>query len=249
MRKTDYYRDLLGRMDDWEPFLIEESGLPGPRGNLELLQVVADEGDEELFWYFLEYDPDIAPTNTPLEFVAVCGVVGLGRLLAEGKLELLAALKKYASDPRWRIREGVCMALQRYGRVDMSVLLCEMESWAQGNLLEQRAAVAAICEPALLADPDNALKVLDILDRVTASILEIDNRKSEDFRVLRKGLAYCWSIAAAAFPHAGKALLEKWFSVDDKDILWIMKQNLKKKRLERMDAKWVALWFHRLEEK
>lgn len=106
--------------------------------------------------------------------------------------------------------------------------------------------MAAICVPGLLIDAENVLIVLDILDRVTASILEIENRKVEQFRVLRKGLAYCWSVAVAAFPDEGKKLLEKWFTVDDKDILWIMKQNLKKKRLERMDAGWVALWFHRL---
>jgi hypothetical protein len=33
--------------------------------------------------------------------------------------------------------------------------------------------------------------------------------------------------------------MENWFSHDDKDVRWIMKENLKKKRLARLDAEWV----------
>ena len=36
--------------------------------------------------------------------------------------------------------------------------------------------------------------------------------------------------------------MERWFPVDDKDIRWIMKENLKKDRLARMDAAWVKKW-------
>ena len=33
--------------------------------------------------------------------------------------------------------------------------------------------------------------------------------------------------------------MEKWLTSSDKDIRWIMKENLKKNRLVRMDADWV----------
>ena len=39
---------------------------------------------------------------------------------------------------------------------------------------------------------------------------------------------------------------ERWLVSDDKDIRWIMKQNLGKKRLERLDATWVEAWQARL---
>ena len=45
-----------------------------------------------------------------------------------------------------------------------------------------------------------------------------------------------------ALPEKGKKMMEKWFSGDDKDMLWIMKENLRKNRLTRMDAKWVEKW-------
>ena len=63
---------------------------------------------------------------------------------------------------------------------------------------------------------------------------------SEDFEVLKKGLAYCWSVAVVAYPEKGKKLIEKWVKTRDKDICWVMKQNLKKNRLSKMDKEWVS---------
>lgn len=83
--------------------------------------------------------------------------------------------------------------------------------------------------------------VLRILDEITASIQSVEDRKSDEFKALRKGLGYCWSVAVAALPEEGKKRMERWFSSDDKDVLWIMRENLKK-RLTRMDAEWVERW-------
>ena len=151
-------------------------------------------------------------------------------------------MRCYASDPRWRIREAVAMALQRLGDEDMPALLRTMQDWCEGNLLEKRAAAAALCEPRLLERKEDAQQVLEILDRITDSITKIDDRKSADFLALKKGLGYCWSVATVALPEVGKSLMEKWFASLDKDVLWIMKENLKKQRLIRTDADWVELW-------
>jgi len=85
MTKKEEYRKELQKISTWDSYLRKMSGLPGPRGNLELAQAVAEEGDQELFERYLRYTPDIAPENTPDVFLAFCGVVGLGRLVAEGK--------------------------------------------------------------------------------------------------------------------------------------------------------------------
>jgi hypothetical protein len=242
MKKTDLYRAKLRQLPDWDVYLRQESGLPGPRGNIELAQAVADEGDERLFYRYLAFTADQAPTNSPDEFLAICGVVGLGRLLAEGDRAVLKPLRHLASDPRWRIREGVAMALQRWGDMDVGQLMTAMRDWAQGTPLEQRAAAAAVCEPRLLAEAGHARAALQLLDEITAGIAQITDRRSEAFRVLRKGLGYCWSVAVAALPDEGRPLMEKWLLVSDADIAWIMQQNLKKARLERMDATWVRRW-------
>jgi len=198
MTKADEYRNILNELEEWDTFLLKESGLPGSRGNLELTQVVADEGNQALFERYLAYDADKAPTNSPYEFLAFCGVVGLGRFLAEGKTETLATLCRCASDRRWRIREGVATALQRLGDVNMDALVRAMQIWSTGTPLEQRAAAAALCEPRLLGQAKHARAVLRILDKITASVRKVGNRKSEEFLALRKGLGHCWSVAVAA---------------------------------------------------
>lgn len=246
MTVTESYRAQLSALTDWEPYLLEHSGLPGPRGNLELAQVVADLGDEALFMRLLAHDAARAPVNSPQEFLAFCGVVGLGRLAAEGRLDLLPLIRAHASDPRWRMHEGVAMALQRLGARDMGTLLREMRRWARGNLLERRAAAAALCEPALLRKEADAARVLAILDTITTSALKEKDRRSAEFVVLKKGLGYCWSVAVVALPEQGKSRMERWFASDDPDVRWIMRENLKKARLARMDARWVKAWSARL---
>jgi hypothetical protein len=239
MSKVEEYRKALRELDHWDAFLLAESGLPGPRGNIELARAVAEEGDEELFGRYLAYDEQRAPASSPGEFLAFCGILGLGRLLAQGRMDLLPTLRECASDGRWRSREAVVMALQRLGLTNMDLLLQEMAEWSQGSLLEKRAAVAALCEPALLGDPRHAREVLRLLDGLMASIEEYQDRKADEFQAFRKGMGYCWSVGVAALPEEGKKVLEKWFASDDGDVRWIMKQNLRKKRLERMDAEWV----------
>lgn len=240
MSKADQYREILPTLDEWEPYLLAHSGLPGPRGNLELLQVVADLGEQAMFERFLsEYGPETAPTNTPEEFLAACGIVGLGRLLAEGQLELLDVIRHHANDSRWRMHEGARMALQRWGERDMDALINALEGWIDGSPLERRAVATGLCDPGLLTEEAIARRVLSILDRLTESVCQEADRRSNPFKALRKGLGHCWSIAVVALPEAGKPLMEKWLASDDRDVNWIMKQNLRKARLTRMDAAWV----------
>lgn len=242
MSKIDQYRAKLHNLKDWDAYLLSESGLPGPRGNIELAQVVADEGDRQLFQRFLAYNADIAPVNSPYEFLAFCGALGLGRLLAEGDASLLPTLRNLASDPRWRMREAVAMALQRLGDANMGQLIEAMKEWSLGTPLEKRAAAAAICEPRLLGDAKYAREALNILDTIMTTLEGTTNRSTDDFIVLRKGLGYCWSVAVTALSNEGKACMEKWLVKPDKDLQWIMRENLKKNRLVRMDVQWVEHW-------
>ncbi len=230
----------MAAQTDWEFFIKSESRLPGPRANLELLEAVAQTASREQFLKWLAEDEGSANANTPAEFLVICGVRGLGRLVREGELERLVDLRQFASDPRWRIREAAAMALQSYGDLNLDELFIEMQNWSKGNLLEQRAVVAALCEPRLLKKPEVSLKVLAILDQITAGFSNVENRKSDEFIILRKALGYGWSVAVAANPAGGKHYLEKWSQSTDKDIHWVVKENLGKNRLSRMDPQWVS---------
>jgi len=239
MGKVEEHRARLRSLDSWDAFLMQESRLPGPRANLELAFAVALEGPAERLLRYAALDCETAAPNTPAEFLNFCGVMGLGYLAARGEGAYLPLLRKSASDPRWRIREAVALGLQEYGRASMGFLVELMEEWSRGTLWERRAAVAALCEPGLLQERECARRVLHILDGITASVLDERDRRSEAFRVLRKGLAYGWSVAVAAQPSIGKVWMERWVRSPDADVRWIMKQNLKKNRLLRMDKAWV----------
>ncbi|HLO16940.1 MAG TPA: hypothetical protein VK206_19045 [Anaerolineales bacterium] len=243
MSKIDNYRQTLKKLDDWIPFLLKESGLPGPRGNLELAYALAEEGNKKQFKQLLSFQ---AKENTPEVFLVFCGVVGLGKLAAN-EPSLFDKLREYASDPRWRIREAVATGLQLAGDQAMDLLLQEMQKLSKGNWYEKRAAAAALAEPRLLKNPKDAKQVLLILDQITASMENSDRAKDESFKVLRQGMAYCWSVAVAGLPEAGKPLMEKWLSSQDKDVLWMMKENLKKNRLVKMDPNWVKACNRKLE--
>jgi len=235
MSKTEEYRRTLQTLNDWVTFLKENSGLPGPRGNLELAYTVADEGNLRQFNHLLTFHAD---ENTPEVFLVFCGVVGLGKLAA-CQPDLLNRLREYASDPRWRIREAISTGLQLTGDQDMELLIREMKTWSKGSWYEKRAAAATLAEPRLLKQPKHARQVLQILDKITSSMERDESVKDESYKVLRQAMGYCWSVAVPALPDFGKLMMEKWLDTQDKDIRWMMKENLKKNRLVRMNADWV----------
>ena len=230
-RVQHYRTELKKRRGEWEPYLKANSGLPGPRANLELVEAVGEEADADLLWR-LSASSD--------EFLALCGTAGLGRLAAKDPETVLAWLKELAEDPRWRVREGVAIALQRMGRASMPQLITQMEVWSKGGPLVQRAVAAGLSEPLLLKKPDEVRRVLLILDHITRSMAATRDRTHEGFRVLRQAMGYCWSVAAAANPAAARPLLEKWLRSTDADIAWVMKSNLGKARMKAMGSAWLA---------
>jgi len=240
MKITDY-RTQLRVLADWTPFLCQHSGLPGPRGNLELAHAAAQEDPLRLAPY-LALDPQAAPENTPECFLAFCGVLGLGARLARGEQGALTPLRAFAADPRWRVREAVATGLQLWGDADLPALLAEMPRWAEGGFFEQRAAVAALCEPRLLVQPAAVAVVLDVLDTCTAALTRAAGHRDPGCEALRKALGYGWSVAVAADGLAGqgRARFERWLASPDRDVRWVLRENLKKNRLERLDPTWVA---------
>jgi hypothetical protein len=229
MGRVEQYRAELRRLSEWEPYLKKNSGLPGARANLEMVKAVGEEADAERLWR-LSASSD--------EFLALCGT----HLAVSDPVPVMSWLRELAADPRWRVREGVAIALQHLGRHSMPRLLAEMEKWSTDGAYQQRAAAAGLCEPSLLKEPEHVIRVLRILDRITRSLAAMSPRKSEEFRVLRQTLASSWSIAAAALPDSGRPLMEKWLRSADKDVAWVMQGNLAKARMAALGPSWVARW-------
>lgn len=207
---------------EWDGYLSEHSGLPGPRANLELAQAAAEEAAPDALHRYAGAADD---------FLALCGAVGLGRLAAAGDGLAADELRRLATDARWRVREGVAMGLQRFGDDRPSGLRALAAEWAADpSPLVRRAAAAGICEPRLLRDSATARCALDVLDAATASMtgLPAESRSDEAVRVLRQALGYCWSVAVAASPDEGFDRLERWVMGRDPDLRWVVRENLKK---------------------
>jgi hypothetical protein len=255
MGRREQYIAELRKVPDRVEYLRAHSGLPGPRGNLELVQAAVDDGDEQAFRDWIELGSGAEPTD---EFLAVCGIVGLGRLVAETvgsaddtpfearRAGLMKELRTHASDPRWRAREAVAMALQRIGDADVALLFRVANDWAEEKAYVQRAAVAAVAEPRLLEEEAAGRAAVDVVARVTENLARMSPRRSDEFRTLRQALAYCWSVVVACSPSYGWPLMERWIESPDPDIRWLMGQNLTKARLLRVDAARVQILKERL---
>lgn len=241
MGKIENYQSQLQQLTEWEEFMLAESGLPGPRGNLELIEAAARMGSVNQFTKWVQLSEAEAPGDKPPVILVCSGLVGLGRLITEGSHEHLTKLHSAAEDPRWRVREATAMALQKIGDYDVDFLLTILENWQQDSLLVQRAIVAAICEPRLLKNTRHAEQVVALLDHITQNLLNTSDRKTEPFRILKQALSYGWSVATAAYPEKAKKQMEQWMTNNDKDIKKIMAENLKKNRLIKMDSHWVEM--------
>ncbi|MGD0727179.1 MAG: HEAT repeat domain-containing protein [Spirochaetia bacterium] len=236
-----------GQREELRALLEKNSGLPGPRGNLELAHSFADAVAhmrlEDWQWDFLlelaSTSASKAPVNTPKEFLPFCGLLALGALYGTGlprprRRMALAALKAAASDKRWRTREAVAQGLQLIGEKDLPALREIVTDWLpESSLLEKRAIAAALAHPPILKDPDFALFSLEVSRTILASVSRLDakSRKDEAFKILRQGLGYCLSVFVQHCPAEGFALMRKSAAVRDPDMAWILRENLKKKRL------------------
>ncbi len=226
--------------------LLGNSNLPGPRGNLELLYQFMYFGTPEQVTSCLNLDnQEDSIQNSPEEFGVMCGVARTCVVEKERLQELVIELKSYANHSSWRVREAVCIGLQEVAKdVGTAPVLDAIKRWSSGSDFEKRAFVATLCEPALLKDGSTNTKILDALVEMTHGFEGITTKLDEGQTSLRKALGYCWSVAIVHETEYGKLVFEQIVkdTLDkstNKHVLWIIKENLKKNRLVKMESQWV----------
>jgi hypothetical protein len=230
MATKEEYRRALRELpaSHWQAFLDQHSNLPGPRANLTLVQVAADEGTIDWFLVLAE---------SPDEYHATVGAVGLGRILAQrDDADIETRLRELARDSRWRVREGVAMGLQRLGDADPPRLWSLCQEWmTDEHPLVERAAAAAICEPRLLREAAAVEVALSVCETATNALTRrpSEERRADGARSLRQALGYCWSVAVAADPARGLSRFESMANDADADVMWIVRENRKKARMKR----------------
>jgi hypothetical protein len=238
--KREIERAALLAAPDVRAHLIAGSNLPGPRANLELLDAAGDvlPRDEALALAALR--PGEAAAGTALEFLPCCGLVAVGRLVAEGELGLAAVLRAAADDPRWRVRESVAIALQRWGDADVAAMAATAREWVVEGPLAARAAVAGVCEPRLLVTEPAVEAATGILDAATRVLVALPRPRGEPGRVLGAALGYGWSVAIAASPAIVLPPFERWAASNDPDVVKLVRSNLAKGRFAKAAPEAVA---------
>jgi hypothetical protein len=253
----DYERDLWelfwnysksGDFGEIRNYLLQRSGLPGPRGNLELATafgnviqrgVTSEALDSKdllsLCQSLCQIPPELAPTNDPKEFLVFCGASGLGALgtMPRDFPAVAASLKSLASDTRWRTREGVAMALQRMIDAEPKQTLMLLAQWAEEeDPLLLRAVVAGVAEPRLLRNVEVTRSALRLHRRIFERLAELD-REGDGYKALKKSLGYSLSVIVAYSPDDGFSLMNDLAKKEDNDVSWILRENLTKKRLAK----------------
>ncbi|MHA2231436.1 MAG: hypothetical protein ACXAB4_02990 [Candidatus Hodarchaeales archaeon] len=229
-------------------YILANSNLPGRRANLELAKAFAETIAEEssvhepkTLWQFCyrltEISIEEGPVNNPREFLPFCGTCGLGAIGAANLQffsDALVRLRTLATNARWRMREAVRMALQRLLTEQPSTTQQQLEQWGEeDNWLVLRAVAASTGEQCIKMDESYALWALNLHKIILSKLIASEERSSEEFKALRKGLAYTLSIVVQSVPVEGFSYLNELAGEQDRDAVWIVKQNLKKKRLSK----------------
>lgn len=206
-------------------FVNENSGLPGPRANLPLVDAVAAVADAAVISSLIDDGS---------EFATTCAAAALAARADDPAHE--SAARTLATDDRWRVREGVAIGLQHLGDRAIESTVAIARRWADdGDPLVQRAAVAALCEPRLLRTSKAAAAAIDVCRTATERLAAMpdDQRRGPAARTLRQTLGYGWSVAIAADPIPGLAAFRA-LDVSHPDIAWIVAENSRKKRLSKL---------------
>ena len=253
-KKEKHRQDLVDLLEEFivtgdaarlTEYIVSNSNLPGRRANLELADAFGDlvedfpERAQERLWELCvsmtEISADDAPVNAPREFIPFCGAIGVGTLGSASSRffdRALTTLRALAHDPRWRMREAVRFGLQRLLAKRSRDTLATLKGWVgNGDLLEVRAVAATVAEPTMLTDRETALAALQLHREIIDRLLKVRERKSEDFRILRKALGYTVSVVVCAVPQEGFAFMAQLVDSQDSDVRWIVTENLKKNRL------------------
>ncbi len=148
-------RAIAGRPADLYRQLELQSGLPGPRVNMNLGVAFAQEcariGSkvDELAFAMANLPPDEARGASGKEFLSVCGVLAIGARAVTAKDlrdRALALLEEKADDVRFRVRDAVPFALAMMGSKMGEDLGEKVESWMD-RYFHAAAVIRALAEP------------------------------------------------------------------------------------------------------
>ncbi len=241
MTRTDATPPPSGRAATRSSSRSRSRGCRGPRGNLELIAALAAFADERVLMRWSEMSPTEAPGDQPAVVLVCAGVVGLGRFVL-GRPDILALLHERARDPAGGCVRPWPWHFQDAGRADPAVVVDLLGPWVTDpHPLVQRAVVAALCEPALLREPTVAIAG-------RGGAWTRSRTRSWPARTVVHRTSGCCARRSAtagaspssAAPVVGTTTFDRWIAIDDPDVRWIVRENIRKARLRSLEAAWLA---------
>lgn len=228
-----------------EHYILEKSNLPGRMANLTLISVIADSFKENISfsksWYsriqkWVDLKTDGNDSETELVLVALESFGEMYICLDKNqKIEITQQLHSALNDKRWRVREIVTESYKRIGIHSYGLLQDEFNSILNEPLtpLEVRGILATVAHPELLKSSQQLNFSQKILEQSFNYYLAFNNEKftKEDKLILKKGLSFAPSVIINKNPDEGFLFFNTLVLKDDKDVMRIVKENLKKKRL------------------
>jgi hypothetical protein len=156
-------------------YLRRKSGLPGPRANLGLMYSFAHKASmDDIYACLLVNSKEQKDAQD--EFVLMCGIVGYCYQKRKDYAEVLSEIRPFASHPGWRIREAVAMGIQEMVDNNLPEIMDILEPWVNGTYYENRAVVAALCEPKLLKNGEDIRRIFRIVKKITMKFLLINGK-------------------------------------------------------------------------
>lgn len=210
-----------------EKFLMENSNLPGPRANLELLFAFAEVyGNVDVLKQWIKISDEVADVNNPKSFLPFCAAACFGKIYTKtGDKELITILKELSNDSRWRTRETVAFAFQFIGENNFDDLKTIFNKWIKkSNNLEKRAMLVALAHPPMLNE-ERANYCFEILEHVITTM-----NREENFDTLKKALEFVVSVYTVYSPSKGFVFMKNMIG-EEKVFNTIVKSNLKKNRI------------------
>ncbi|MCL2725195.1 MAG: hypothetical protein FWD69_12240 [Polyangiaceae bacterium] len=231
-----------GRFDALYAKLCLASGLPGTRANLTIAHAFANDcaalgkKADRLLFTMAGLHPDEAPGATELEYLPLCGVLGLGARGAGDpsiRDRVLRTLHDAAEDPRFRVRDVVPMALARIGEGMGDALVIEVAHWMDG-FFQAAAVLLALTDRAWLSATTNANRVLARFNE--AYVLAREAPRSAARWPGRKALVDALSVAPAVIAARYGApvfdMLVEWSSTEMPELREAIEKNLSEGKLK-----------------
>jgi len=242
-------------------YLLAHSNLPGKRGNIELAFAFAEYIEDlystnpgQVFAFcvaLIDENPPHMHVIGNEEFLPFCGIVALGRIGAIDTTQephVIAFLKSAAQDERWRIREAVAMAIQELMDVRPETMLATHQAWVhEDNDLLHRAVAAGVAEPRFMKNEAIARVSLALHKAILERIVNEPVRRDPEYQALVKGLCYTLSVVITGIEDDGFAYLEALIATNHPIMKKIVRENVKKKRLTRLNAEKVIELQQKLE--